>query len=184
MGIVTKTGDDGSTGLYGAGRVRKDNPRVCAYGDVDELNAVIGCILAEHPPAAVRTALEHVQHELFAVGSDLATPLQSPAPIHRVAADDVRAVEGWIRELETALPPQTHFIVPGGTRLAALCHLARTVCRRAERSVVTLAACEQSNPQVQVYLNRLSDYLFLLARSANQADGREDVHARRKDKSA
>ncbi len=175
MSIVTKTGDDGTTGLYGAARVSKASPRVHAYGDVDELNALLGLIVAEGIPEAMREGITRMQHELFTLGADLATPLSSEASPPRVGPHHVQNLEEWIKAWEQWLPKQEWFILPGGTKAAALFHLARTVCRRAERNVVSLMGSEQINPQVQVYLNRLSDCLFLLGRAANRSAGTDDV---------
>lgn len=168
MSIVTKTGDKGTTGLYGGERLPKDHPRICAYGDVDELNAVIGVVLASaHLPIDARKQLTAIQHLLFRVGGDLATPLQKESKQERVSVEHVQRVEEWIRQIEATLAPQRSFILPGGTSAAAHVHHARTVCRRAERSVVSLQNLEQVNPDVQILLNRLSDYFFLLARKLN-----------------
>lgn len=168
MSIVTRTGDKGTTGLYGGARLPKDHPRICAYGDVDELNAVLGVVLASaHLPVDARKQLTEIQHLLFRVGGDLATPLQKESKQERVSSEHVANLEEWIRQLEGDLEPQRAFILPGGTSAAAHLHLARTVCRRAERSVVALQKSEPVNPDVQVLLNRLSDYFFLLARKLN-----------------
>lgn len=176
MSIVTRTGDKGTTGLYGGARLPKDHPRVCAYGDIDELNAVLGVVLASaHLSVETRAQLTEVQHLLFRVGSDLATPLEKQAKQERVSAEHIQRIEEWIAQMEGHLPPQKAFILPGGTSAAAHLHHARTVCRRAERSVVALQKNEPANPDVAVFLNRLSDYLFLAARSANHAAGGGDV---------
>lgn len=177
--IVTKTGDNGTTGLLGGSRVSKASPRLHAYGTVDELNAIIGLVLVEEDlPAALRAHLSALQHILFRLGADIATP--TAQAIHaisneRMDNDDVEELEQWIKELEEKLPPLQHFIVPGGCRAAALLHHARTVCRRAERWTVALAEKEQVNPQARVFLNRLSDHLFLAARSANAHRKKDDV---------
>jgi cob(I)alamin adenosyltransferase len=172
MSIVTRTGDRGQTGLFGGRRISKSDARLHAYGTVDELNAVLGVALAEDEiPAQLQKELHSVQRILFTVGADLATPLEKTDRVQRVLAPHIEEVERWIERLEPTLPILTRFILPSGSRTGALLHLARTVCRRAERWVVTLGERERINPQVQVYLNRLSDYLFLAARVASKHAG-------------
>lgn len=174
--IVTKTGDKGTTGLYGGARLSKDHPRICAYGDVDELNAVLGVVLASaHLSVTARTQLTEIQHLLFRIGGDLATPLDKESKQERVGSEHIACIEEWITQIEHRLEPQRAFILPGGTSAGAHLHLARTVCRRAERSVVTLQKIEQVNPDVGILLNRLSDYFFLLARMANAEAGVPDT---------
>ncbi len=168
--IVTRTGDDGTTGLGDGSRLSKTAPRVAAIGDVDELNSSLGVVLAETLPAGVRACLVDVQHDLFDLGGELAVPgftLVTDAHLARVDA----AVEAF----NGALPPLKEFILPGGSRAGSLAHVARTVCRRAERDVVALGAGETVSPLVQRYLNRLSDLLFVLARVVNRAEGVADV---------
>lgn len=166
MSIVTRTGDDGTTGLLGGSRVSKSSLRIHSCGAIDELNAVIGLVLAERTlPAAIRFHLDALQHILFRLGTDIVAT--DTPPTERVHARDVRLVDEWIASLECSLPPLQHFIVPGGSRTAALLHCARTVCRRAERWTVALAEKEHVNPQACVFLNRLSDHLFLAARTVN-----------------
>ncbi|HEY7194374.1 MAG TPA: cob(I)yrinic acid a,c-diamide adenosyltransferase [Gemmatimonadales bacterium] len=174
MKIYTKTGDAGETGLFGGGRVPKDDARVCAYGDVDETNAAIGLAASFEPSGFESDALQSMQRDLFAVGAELATP---DAAKRRAALepDRVSALEQLIDRYEGSLPPLKNFILPGGTPKAAAFHLARTTCRRAERSVVRLARDEQINPVIIHYLNRLSDLLFVLARAVNQQAGRPDI---------
>ncbi|GIX33076.1 MAG: ATP--cobalamin adenosyltransferase [Lysobacterales bacterium] len=157
--IYTRTGDDGSTGLGDGTRVPKDHPRVCAYGTVDELNAALGMVLAEELPEAVREALEPIQHQLFDLGGELAVPGHAA-----IADEHVEALERTLDRLNAELPPLREFILPGGGRAAATCHLARTICRRAEREVVRLTRHESVRPEVVRYLNRLSDLLFVLCR--------------------
>jgi cob(I)alamin adenosyltransferase len=179
MRIYTRTGDTGETGLFGGGRVAKDNPRVAAYGDVDELNSALGVVRAAEPALLFDTELEAIQRDLFAIGGHLATP--DPEKV-RAALDRASLSSARIQDFETAidaadieLPPLRAFVLPAGTAKAAALHLARTVCRRAERSVVALAR-EHPVPELfLVYLNRLSDYLFTLARLANLREGRGDV---------
>jgi cob(I)alamin adenosyltransferase len=172
--IYTKTGDAGETGLFGGGRVPKDDPRVSAYGDVDETNAAIGFAASLEPGGFESDALQAIQRDLFAVGAELATP--DPSKLRAtLQADRVSALEQLIDQYERSLPPLKDFILPGGTPKAAAFHLARTTCRRAERSVVTLARDEQVSPVIMHYLNRLSDLLFMLARGVNQLAGRPDI---------
>lgn len=174
MKVYTRTGDAGQTGLVGGSRVSKDHPRVVAYGEVDELNAVLGLVRAEAPEAAHDALLREVQRDLFAIGAQLADP-QARIGERRakaaVTAAQVERLEQAIDSHEAGLPPLRAFVLPGGSRLGAWLHLARTVCRRAERSVVALAGQADVDPQVVVYVNRLSDLLFVLARHANRLQG-------------
>jgi cob(I)alamin adenosyltransferase len=175
--IYTKTGDAGETALGDLSRVPKDHSRVSAYGTVDELNAVLGLVLAEDGAISEAGLLRHVQNDLFDVGADLCRPQaegERPGDRLRVTAGQVTRLEEAIDRLNEPLRPLTSFVLPGGRPSAARLHFARTVCRRAEREVVTLARTEPINPQVLVYLNRLSDLLFVLARVVN-AGGEEDV---------
>ena len=177
MKIYTKTGDDGSTGLLGPGRVAKCSLRIDAYGTVDELNAAIGMARAASLDADSDSRLARVQDDLFVVGAALADPSPS-GPFHAsMKGDRAERLEIEIDELEASLPPLTQFILPGGTPGAAHVHLARTICRRAERGVVALGQSpEESVPtELVVYLNRLSDFLFVLARTANARAGVGDV---------
>lgn len=176
MRIYTRTGDEGETSLFAGGRVRKDHPRVEAYGAVDELNAAIGLVRALGVDAELDAWLERVQRALFVVGSDLATPLdRSPDWLTRIDETAATALEREIDVLEAELEPLKHFILPGGTPGAAALHVARTVCRRAERAAVALAAAESVNPAALRYLNRLSDWLFVVARAANARAGRAET---------
>ncbi len=175
--IYTKSGDKGDTGLGDGTRVPKDHPRVAAYGSVDELNAVLGLLLSHFPQAAECELIRSIQNDLFDVGADLCLPLtadEKPGANLRVRAEQPERLEQAIDRLNANLAPLKSFILPGGQGSAAWCHLARTVCRRAEREVVTLAAEETINPQVIVYLNRLSDLLFVLARIYNN-NGHDDI---------
>jgi cob(I)alamin adenosyltransferase len=174
MKIYTKTGDAGETGLFGGGRVPKDDPRVRAYGDVDEVNAAIGFAAALEPPQFEADALQTIQRDLFTIGAELATPDRSKQRA-ALAGDQVSALEQLIDRHEATLAPLKNFILPGGTVKAAAFHLARTTCRRAERSVVTLARAQQLNPLIIHYLNRLSDLLFVLARAVNKQARRPDI---------
>ena len=176
--IYPKTGDDGSTGLGDGTRVAKDSPRVGAYGTVDELNSTLGVVLAQELPPAVREALIQIQHDLFDLGGELCIP--GMAMIHE---RDVEKLEGILDGFNADLPPLKDFILPGGGMAAAACHVARTVCRRAEREVVALARVEAVRAEAIRYLNRLSDLLFVLARVLARASGHGEVlwqHERRK----
>ena len=162
--------------MFGGRRVPKDDVRIHTYGSVDELNASIGlCLANESLKEDMRSQLLHVQHLLFKVGGDLATPMDKHSKQERVTVKNVQEIEQWITALETELPPLSTFILPGGTRAAAELHKARTICRRAERWTVSLSKTEDMNTEVVVFLNRLSDYLFLMARKANALEGRPDV---------
>ena len=168
--IYTRTGDSGETGLFGGGRVDKDAQRVEAYGTVDELNATLGVALAARPEGGVSGPLERIQTELFELGADLATPPDSSARANTVVRFNekyVAVLEAEIDLFEAQLEPLTTFIVPGGSPAGAALHLARTVCRRAERRAVSLARDDFVSPPIMPYLNRLSDLLFVLARVAN-----------------
>jgi cob(I)alamin adenosyltransferase len=179
MKIYTKTGDTGTTGLFGGGRVEKDDPRVEAYGDVDELNAVIGVARAVELMPRIDDVLLPIQRDLFAIGALLATPDRTKMAQHLVKAriDDARIVEleQAIDAGEAELEPLTAFILPGGTPKAAALHVARTVCRRAERRVVRLNHDVELPTLAVIYLNRLSDLLFTLARVANRRAGATEV---------
>lgn len=175
--IYTRSGDQGQTGLGDGSRVPKDHPRVAAYGGVDELNAVLGLLLATDPNSTETPLLRSIQNELFDLGADLcvpATPDEKPGSRLRMRPDQAGRLEKAIDRLNENLKPLTSFILPGGSQPAAWCHLARTVCRRAERDVVSLSHLEPVNPEVIIYLNRLSDLLFVLARVYNN-QGQDDV---------
>jgi cob(I)alamin adenosyltransferase len=175
--IYTKSGDQGETGLGDGTRVPKDHLRVAAYGAVDELNAVLGLLLSVQPPPPESDLLRSIQNDLFDVGADLCVPQaenEAPGQRLRVRAGQATRLEEAIDRLNAGLRPLTSFVLPGGEPAAAWCHLARTVCRRAERDVVTLMRAESVNPQVLIYLNRLSDLLFVLARVCNR-QGQADV---------
>ena len=176
MPIYTKTGDTGDTGLFGGGRVGKEDPRVEAYGQVDELNAALGLARAAGLGAMDALAQE-LQAQLFTLGSILATPSGSKAEAHipRLGATWVGDMERAIDQFDTELAPLTAFILPGGTAGASALHLARTVCRRAERRIVPLCRSGKIGPDAVVYLNRLSDLLFTMARVANLRAGVKDV---------
>ena len=175
--IYTRSGDQGQTALFASGRVPKDDLRVAAYGAIDELNSALGCASAHHPSEETSHRLEHVQNQLFTLGSDLATPAAARSDyIQRLPESAIAWLEQDIDALDAAVPPLTNFILPGGTAAAALIHLARTIARRAEREIVTLARREAENdaalnPAILPYINRLSDWLFLLARWENWKQG-------------
>lgn len=181
MRIYTKTGDRGETGLFGGGRVAKDHPRVSAYGDVDELNSAIGVARAAEPRDFYDLLLESIQRDLFAIGGHLATP--DPERVAKALAADkaslsldrIAEFEAVMDGAEEELPPLRAFVLPAGTAKAAALHLARTVCRRAERSVVHLTHAAEVPEGFVRYLNRLSDLLFTLARLANHREGAGDV---------
>ncbi len=174
--IYTKSGDAGETSLGDGARVPKTHPRIAAYGGVDELNAVIGMVLTSPLPVPWSTWLTHIQNDLFDVGADLCLPETEspPYPPLRVVAAQAEQLERWIDTINERLTPLTSFVLPGGSVAAAHLHWARTVCRRVELGVIALAALEPVNPQVTIYLNRLSDLLFVLARAAND-HGAADV---------
>ena len=175
--IYTKTGDDGSTGLFGGERVAKDDPRIEAYGNVDELNSVVGFARAASNVDWPNEILRSIQVDLFVLGADLATPLSSRSnySIPRIEEVDVIKLEEAIDEQDHLLPPLKQFILPGGSELAARLHIARTVCRRAERALVSLSREQEIGKHDIIYINRLSDLLFMLARRANQEAGVPDV---------
>lgn len=168
--IYTRTGDDGSTGLGDGARVAKDSPRVACMGEVDELNAWLGRILVHPLPARARDCLVAVQNELFELGAELCLPGQV-----RIGSAMVARLEHELDDFNEVLPPLKEFILPGGGVAAADTHLARTVCRRVERQLVSLSRQEDINPLSQHYLNRLSDLLFVLARWLNREQGQPDV---------
>jgi cob(I)alamin adenosyltransferase len=175
--IYTKTGDDGTTGLGDRSRVPKDDIRIAATGTVDELNSILGLLLAHHPGMVDWSLVRLIQNDLFDVGADLCNPPaegEKAGEKLRVTATQVERLEQAIDKMNEPLKSLTSFVLPGGSLAAAWCHQARTVCRRAEREVVTLGRPDKLNPQVLMYLNRLSDFLFVLARKLNQ-NGAGDV---------
>ena len=176
MKIYTRTGDDGTTGLLGPGRVGKHEPRVEAYGAVDELNASLGVARALDTSKWLDTELATIQSRLFNLGAELATiEPEALAKLERVSDADVTALEKWIDARELDLPPLRRFILPGGSPLSAELHRARTVCRRAERRVVALAQHERIEPHLLHYLNRLGDLLFVLARWSHRRTGGNEI---------
>jgi cob(I)alamin adenosyltransferase len=176
--IATRTGDAGETGLGDGSRLPKDSARIQALGDIDELNSAIGVMLAEDVPAELRTAFLEVQQDLFDLGGEVSIPGHAMLKPEKVAGLE-RSLERWNADL----PPLKEFILPGGSRAAAAAHLARTVCRRAERSLVALGRAEKVTQAARQYLNRLSDLLFVAGRALNRHAGGTDVqwrHERRK----
>lgn len=179
MKIYTRTGDAGETALFGGGRVSKDHHRVAAYGTLDELNAAVGLAVARVGDEDISRTLRSLQHDLFALGAILATPPRDDGtphphvpPMPRSRIDDM---EGWMDRAQDELEPLTQFVLPGGTDGAAALHMARTICRRAERAVVHLATLEPVDDDLVPFLNRLSDLLFTLARLENHRAGVADV---------
>jgi cob(I)alamin adenosyltransferase len=174
--LYTRGGDKGETSLYGAGRVPKDSARVDAYGTIDELNCCIGVAIADCRHEEISRPLKRIQADLFTAGADLATDVTAKggARVPRIRKRDTERLEKMVDKLQAKLPRLTSFILPGGSRLSSSLHLARAVCRRAERRVVTLGRAERINPEMVPYLNRLSTYLFNLARYANVLENVED----------
>jgi cob(I)alamin adenosyltransferase len=174
MRIYTRTGDAGLTGLYGGGRVPKSDPRIAAYGAIDELNTQLGVCRAASLPSDLEAVLAPLQHELFSLGAELSSP-DSPSGLGLLEEAQVMALEQTIDHFEAELTPLKTFILPGGSAAAAALHVARVACRRAERDVVALTATAEVRPVILKYLNRTSDLLFVLARYANHAAGVPDV---------
>jgi cob(I)alamin adenosyltransferase len=175
--IYTKTGDDGTTGLFGGRRVQKHSARIEAYGTVDELNSILGIALTHRMDKKLHSLLTHISSLLFTVGSDLATPIDTLVKYHipRVQTEHITFLENNIDIFQADLPELRNFILPGGCAAAAHLHHARTVCRRAERAVTALATEEAINETVLRFLNRLSDFLFVAARIANFHEGVDDI---------
>lgn len=171
--IYTRGGDAGQTSLGDGSRVSKLDPRIAAYGTSDELNSAIGVVLAGHCPPSVRDVLLRVQNELFDLGADLSVPVEREGRL-RVTQDLVDELERDCDRFNADLPELKSFVLPGGSETAARLHVARTICRRAEREALVAVEGAQANPLAAVYLNRLSDLLFILARAANAADGHEE----------
>ncbi len=179
MKIYTKTGDKGETGLFGGDRVAKDTPRIEAYGTVDELNSLIGIIRALRLGKKIDRVLLEIQNDLFVLGADLATrKANKRLLIPRISRSHIASVEKAIDSFQLLLPPLKVFILPGGTAAASHLHYARTVCRRAERSAVRLSRTEEINESILVYLNRLSDLFFVLARYANRTGKKKETEWR------
>ena len=173
--IYTKTGDDGTTGLFGGARLPKNHIRIEAYGTVDELNSVIGWLMALINSDADRQFLQNIQSRLFTVGSNLASDPSKDMITPDLEDNDILLIESAIDEMQTKLPVLKHFILPGGNEAISAAHLARTVCRRAERRCVSLASQSEVEPIIILYLNRLSDYFFVLARWIGFQAGIEEI---------
>ena len=173
--IYTRTGDKGETGLWGGSRISKYSARIHAYGTVDECNAVLGLVRTNDLSDDLEKMLADIQNLLFILGGDLATPGNQDTKITRVAEKDIVRLEGLIDDLEKNLPKLKQFIIPGGSPAAAQLHLARTVCRRAERWAVAVSKDDQTHEKAVIFLNRLSDFLFVAARTANKEAGQSDV---------
>jgi cob(I)alamin adenosyltransferase len=172
--IVTRTGDAGTTGLGDGTRIAKDSARIEAIGAVDELNSTLGLLATENLPVPIAASILGVQHDLFDLGGELSIPGHAA-----ITEAHVERLEAAVERFNTDLPPLKEFILPGGTRASSLAHIARTVCRRAERALVALAATDEVSDFARKYLNRLSDLLFVLARAINRAEGQADVLWRR-----
>ena len=168
--ITTRTGDGGETGLGDGSRTRKDSPRIVALGEIDELNSAIGVLAAEPMPEKIQGILESIQNDLFDLGGDVSIPGRAT-----LSGGQVRRLETLLDEFNSPLPRLKEFVLPGGTRAAGLAQLARAVCRRAERSIVALSSSEKVADPARIYLNRLSDLLFVLGRTLNREGGRGDV---------
>ncbi len=173
--IYTKTGDDGTTGLFGGARLPKDDIRIEAYGTVDELNAVIGMLISSMEEDQMSSLLQTIQSRLFTVGSNLASDPSKDMITPDLLDADVQQIEDAIDRMQEGLAPLKHFILPGGSQAISIAHLARTVCRRAERRVVTLAHQSAVESIIILYLNRLSDFFFVLARWIAAQEGVEEI---------
>ena len=178
--IYTRTGDDGSTGLIGGKRVSKSNPRIIAYGSIDELNSSLGIILSSKLDKDIQDLLVKIQNDLFVVGADLANE-NAKDTSNRIEEEMVRFLENSIDRLEKELPPITYFILPGGDPVASQVHMARAISRRAETNIVSLAEKEQINKFCQIYINRLSDLLFVIARAINKRKMIKDIAWKKRD---
>ena len=174
MKIYTKTGDDGTTGVQGGERISKSNLRIKAYGMIDELNATIGLVLSKKFDDDIEDLLRNIQNDLFVAGSDLSNPDLSNMK-NRITKEMVANIEKNIDRLENELPPITNFILPGGHEVASLIHIARTIARRAETIVISLNEKEKVNDECKKFLNRLSDLLFVIARTVNKKNGFNDI---------
>ena len=175
MKIYTKKGDKGLTSLFGGTNIEKNSIRIHAYGTVDELNSVLGITLTHTISDRGRDIIKEIQNQLFVLGADLATLPSKKSKIERIGSTEIKQLEDWIDELDEQLPKLTSFILPGGSPAGASLHLARTVCRRAERHTVELKRNEELSDEVIIYLNRLSDLLFVLARLENHNAGIEET---------
>lgn len=183
MKIYTQTGDDGTTGLIGGERVLKDDPRLNAYGTVDELNSTLGVVRAGEVSGQSDEILQCLQHQLFELGAELATPSAEAKTVGSIDEGAISQIEVWIDQLEQNLQPLTNFILPGGSPTAARLHLARCVCRRAEREIASLSRVAEVRTELLKYVNRVSDLLFVMARTANREAGVDDVKWEKPEKS-
>lgn len=177
MPLYTKLGDSGETMLYGGERILKSDPRIHAYGSIDELSALLGVLLTENMSDALRDKLMTIQHALYVAGADLATPFAYQGDSKRITQEQVEEMERWIDEAEGRVPAVTAFILPGGTRVGALLHQARTICRRSERWIVALSRANDINYSCLRYVNRLGDYFFAAARVANAEGKAKEIPA-------
>ena len=171
MKIYTKMGDHGTSRLFSGKEVSKNSSFLRTYGDVDELNSILGIVLTFNKDQEIKNILENLQKKLFVLGADLATPLDSNKKINRIEEKDVKELEAFIDQCEKELQPLQNFILPGGCETASFLHLARTVCRRAEREAAPLMEEAHINTQAFIFLNRLSDFIFVLSRVANKRNG-------------
>lgn len=172
--MYTRRGDKGETSLYGGKRVRKDSPRVEAYGAIDELNSFVGLVAASTTDQSIVSSLEEVQRMLFVAGADAASRLDSAGAVTRISASDTARLEAMTDSLLKELPRLTNFVLPGGTITGAMLHVARSVCRRAERRLVTASKAEEMNPELIPFFNRLSTFFFDLARGVNFRGGKSE----------
>lgn len=180
MRIYTKTGDKGETSLFNGKRVQKDSEYIEGYGTIDELNSTLGLTLSFSKEAKLSSLLKEIQRDLFEIGTDLATPFdhqtsKAAQEIERFSEKEITKLEQWINEHDAKLPPLHAFILPGGTETASFLHLSRTVCRRAERWITKLCREGKANPAILIYINRLSDLLFVLARYVNHTEGKVEI---------
>ena len=175
--LYTRTGDTGTTSLVDGSRAAKDHPRVDAYGDIDELSSALGLVAsAANCPDEIKEEIRHIQNLMFSVGGYLATPVaDGQQPTLASLPEETAKIEGWIDSLDERTPKIRQFVLPGGSELSSRCHLARTICRRAERKIVALGRESFVDPEVARYVNRLSDYLFIAARYLNFISGVEEV---------
>ena len=175
MKIYTKTGDQGKTSLFGKARVDKDDIRIESYGTVDELNSQIGLLLSEVTDPEITEFLQKIQSKLFDIGSNLAADPTNNYPLPEIVPENTMTLERAIDKMNETLEPLKTFILPGGSKSNAVCHVCRTVCRRSERRVVTLSKVAEVKPEIIIYLNRLSDYLFVLSRYILSAEGKDEI---------
>jgi len=175
--VYTRTGDKGTTSLVGGTRVPKTHARLEAYGTIDELNSFIGLLITYLPEGDEKAFLEQVQNNLFVIGSNLATDqrITQLRAVSVITPEMIASMEQRIDEVDASIPPLTAFVLPGGSRGAAVCHVCRTVCRRAERRILNLSEQAEVSPELLAYINRLSDYLFVLSRKINQDEKKEEI---------